>query len=283
MKKLLRFIKAKIVLIVIFLSFNMFGQCPPDGFLYLITQEDVDNFIIDYPSCTELQSLLIGDLIPSTISNLDGLINLERVDWLQLTNVPITNLQGLNNIQSIGRFVVYYVPDLLSFEGLDSLETVDGQEFRIELCNSITSFAGLENLNSFDGDYFTIDENNNLNDSNGLNCYFFSEDFRNSVINYTVQSSLNQSIFDNCGISLSLGEFNQNNIYLYPNPTKNHLNINNSEHIKEIRIYDLTGRLVKSKISNFKIVDLSSISSGEYILQIDLDSKIVLNKKLIIE
>lgn len=67
--------KNNILFIVILLSFNVFGQCP-SGDVFLMTQEEVDNFIIDYPDCTELNDLYIGDMFSSDITNLNGLINL---------------------------------------------------------------------------------------------------------------------------------------------------------------------------------------------------------------
>ena len=46
MKKIIYSGKIKVLLIIMLLSFDMVGQCPPDDFpndyVYLITQEDVD-------------------------------------------------------------------------------------------------------------------------------------------------------------------------------------------------------------------------------------------------
>lgn len=289
MKNKFLIINSKILLIIILINFNVLAQCPPDDFpndyVVLASQEDVDNFIIDYPDCTTLQTLLIGDTIPgSTITNLNGLINLMSIGWLQITTVPLVNLEGLNNVSSIDRFVIYYMEDLLSLEGLDSLETVTGPEFNIELCLSLTSLIGLENLSSFGGDYFKIINNLNLIDSSGLDCYFFTEEFRNGVSNYEVQPSLYQSIFDNCGIViLSNEDFIANNIRFYPNPVENVLNIDGSENFEGIYVFDMSGRLVMHKTSNFNSIDLSDIATGSYILQFRLDSNKVLNNKLIIE
>ena len=289
MKTIIYSSKIKALLIIMLLSLEIYAQCPPDDYpkdyVYLITQEDVDNFIIEYPNCTELKTLLIGDVIPSTITNLNGLINLENVGWLQITNVPITNFQGLNNIHTIDRLTIYYIPDLLSFEGLESLESVTGQTFSIKLCSSISNFKGLENLASFDGNYFTIIDNRNLNDVTGLDCYFFTEEFRNGVIDYySVQSSLNQSIYDHCGILISSkDDFINNNIHIYPNPTHNNISIDSPKNIEQIDIYDLLGRLSKQIKSDYNSIDLSEFSSGSYILQIRLESNNILNSKLIIE
>ncbi len=288
MKRINYYTRVKILAICFLLSLNMMGQCPPDDFptdyVFLLTQEDVDNFIINYPNCTELQTLLIGDIVPSTITNLDGLINLESIGWLQITNVPVTNFQGLNNITTIDRFVIYYMPDLMTFEGLEGLESVTGEEFRIELCNSISNFTGLENLSSFDGDFFAITDNDNLNDISGLDCYFFTEEFRNGVSNYEVQQSLYPSIFDNCGIIiLSNDDFNYKKIHIYPNPAKNNINIESSHNIERIKIFDVSGRLIKQIKSDFTSIDLSEFTSGIYILKIIIGSNNIINYKLIVD
>ncbi|WP_415376961.1 T9SS type A sorting domain-containing protein [Patiriisocius sp. Uisw_017] len=70
---------------------------------------------------------------------------------------------------------------------------------------------------------------------------------------------------------------------MYPNPAKSILNVDNTEHIKRIDIFDLTGRLIKHRNSDFKNIDVSDLSSGTFILKVRLDSNIILNNKLIIE
>ncbi len=283
MKKINCSTRVKVFIISILFSLNMMGQCPPNNYLYLLTQDDVNNFITNYPNCTELQILLIGDIIPSTITNLNGLINLEKVGWLQITNVPITNLQGLNNIHTIDGLTIAYMPQLITLEGLEGLESITGG-FRIESCNSISNLKGLENLMSIEGDYFQIISNGNLNDISDFNCYFFTEDFRNGIRHYEVQSSLNQSIFDNCGIIiLSNDDFNHKKIHIYPNPAKNIINIESSQSIEQINIFDIVGRLIKPIKSDFSSIDISEFTSGTYILQINTSSNNVDNYTLIVD
>ena len=58
------------------------------------------------------------------------------------------------------------------------------------------------------------------------------------------------------------------NISLYPNPTNDILNIKLSN-IKSIEIIDLNGRIVMSKKSNLKDIDVSLLESGIYLANIE--------------
>lgn len=285
MKKEANILQRKILLALVFITVNVFAQCPPNDKFYAITQEAVDNFIIDYPNCTSLQQLNIGDIGPSEweITDLSPFINLVNVDYFYITGTTTQSLQGLNNLQTVKRFDIYAMPYLLSLEGLDGLESVTGDRFRIGLCLSITNLNGLENLTNINVDDFEIDANTNLNDADGLDCYFFSEEFRNSVTYYKLQESLYPSILENCGINLSNDHFADYNIHIYPNPANSIVNIDNTKHIKLIAVFDLSGRLIKYRNTDFKKIDLTGISTGTYILKISLDSNVIINNKLIIE
>jgi hypothetical protein len=292
MKRKLNIKPIKILLVIIFINLNVFGQCPPDDHFYAITQEAVDNFIIDYPNCTSLKNLWIGDAGPDywEVTDLSAFINLVSVtERLLILQITASSLQGLNNLQTVGqdefdRFDIYFMPNLSSLEGLESLESVAGYSFSINLCPSLTNLNGLENLNTVNvSNSFIIDNNSNLNDVEGLDCYFFTEEFRNNVPNYIIQENLYPSIFENCEIILSNDNFTNNNISFYPNPAKSNININNTENIEQIDIFDLSGRLIKYKVSDFKNIDLSDLSPGTYILKVSLDSNKFLNSKLIIE
>ena len=118
------------------------GQdCLPNG-IKLRNQSDVDNFIIDYPNCTEI----LGTLEISS-------------------NTTITNLQGLKNIEIInGDFIVWDANRLLNFEGLDKLSIIEGT-FRVQHCDSIQNFIGLNSLQEVN---FLVENNNQLENFQGL-------------------------------------------------------------------------------------------------------------------
>lgn len=65
-------------------------------------------------------------------------------------------------------------------------------------------------------------------------------------------------------------------IKVYPNPVKNVLNIDTNLEVSKISIYDLLGRVVMPNISlnNSKSINVSSLSSGAYILHATLANKV---------
>ena len=78
---LLRIISLRLLICISLFVFSVkcIAQCPP-GLVNLSTQAEVDNFIIQYPNCTEIT----GDL------NIDGAAG-------------VTNLNGLRNLETVTR------------------------------------------------------------------------------------------------------------------------------------------------------------------------------------
>lgn len=82
----------------------------------------------------------------------------------------------------------------------------------------------------------------------------------------------------------------QNEIKIWPNPVKNYLNITGAEAFEgqaEVKVYDLSGRLVLSSTKNSTSqntiqMNTSSLSTGTYLVKIT-DGKTSLNKKIIKE
>lgn len=85
--------------------------------------------------------------------------------------------------------------------------------------------------------------------------------------------------------SLSVGFENLIEIKLFPNPASNtvYLNINEQINtINSISITDLNGKLIKNFTSN-RILDVSDLASGIYIVRIYANNKRFINKKLLIK
>jgi hypothetical protein len=71
--------------------------------------------------------------------------------------------------------------------------------------------------------------------------------------------------WSSCNVSVSIAE-NKYKFNVFPNPTNDYINIETTEQIESLTIYDLTGRVIKSE--NTKIVDLSMLKAGIYFLNI---------------
>lgn len=75
---------------------------------------------------------------------------------------------------------------------------------------------------------------------------------------------------DNVNVTGTLGtaDFNSNlKASLYPNPTKDILNIDTDEAIEKIEVYGILGNLLNT-VTNTKIVDLTEFSNGLYLIKI---------------
>src|SRR5690606_34990436 len=100
----------------------------PSGNLLIYDQLDVDEFIINYPDCTQLNGdldIVFGD----DITNLDGLSNIETVlGRLEIWELPyLDNFNGLSNLQSVGGFLrIKGILSITNLDGLSNLQNVAG-------------------------------------------------------------------------------------------------------------------------------------------------------------
>jgi hypothetical protein len=125
-------------------------SCLPYGNYHCFSQDDVDNFQINYPGCTELA----GDFFRIHGNSSSSGSN-------------IANLEGLSDIISVGgSFLIEYNPLLTSLSGLDNLSEVGGY-LRIYDNEYLNSLASLTNL-TYIGDYLMIGGNDALLNLSGL-------------------------------------------------------------------------------------------------------------------
>lgn len=82
---------------------------------------------------------------------------------------------------------------------------------------------------------------------------------------------------------LSVAETNSFEFKVYPNPTKNIINIETTAEISKIEIYNTLGQLINSFEGNKKEIDVSTLSNGIYFLTITTTDKNSVTKKIIIE
>jgi len=80
------------------------AQCPT-GSVIIYTQASVDNFAANYPNCTKISG------------------NLTIGHWT--TNAPITDLNGLNQLISIGGDLIIEHDSLTNLTGLENLTTIE--------------------------------------------------------------------------------------------------------------------------------------------------------------
>jgi hypothetical protein len=71
-------------------------------------------------------------------------------------------------------------------------------------------------------------------------------------------------------------------VSIYPNPTKSQLTIDTDLKVETIFITDIMGKTVKTVVSPNNTIDVSQLTEGIYILQIELDT-VLISKKFIKE
>ena len=107
--------------------------CPAVGDVIFTSQLQLNDFINNYPSCTEIN----GNL---TIGSFDG-------------NTDIINLSPLQNIIAVnGSLVIFNNPLLQNLNGLNALETVNGNltiGSGNEMLENISSLSNLESINGY--------------------------------------------------------------------------------------------------------------------------------------
>lgn len=151
-------------------TISIFSQsCLPEGIKFH-SQEEIDNFQNNYPSCVEIEGGVTID--GSDINNLNGLNAIQSIyGYLVIDNYSghpnLTSLQGLENLESIGGTLALDKNiSLTSLNGLEQLKSIGGG-FIILFNNSLIDLSSLENLESI-GEMLWIEFNSSLINLNGL-------------------------------------------------------------------------------------------------------------------
>jgi|GEM_PF-4145102 len=137
----------------------LIAQCPEEG-LHLRCQEDLSNFILNYPDCTEIESLTLvycdENECNNCLNSLEGLDKILKIrDYLYfmtLTNDQFTNLKGLSNLTEIGGIILMPMASpITDFTGLESLKKIGGIE--CPYC-PLKSLNGLNNVEEITGNIY---------------------------------------------------------------------------------------------------------------------------------
>jgi len=134
--------------------------CLPFGNYHLVSQSEIDNFENNYPGCTEIEGNI--EIKGADIINLQGLNSITNIagNFSLYSNEILTELTGLENLESIGGNlelgispsldVYLYNPYLNSLEGLKNLSSIGGN-LSLTFNLSLTDLSGLEGLTSILG------------------------------------------------------------------------------------------------------------------------------------
>ncbi len=132
------------------------AQCPQTD-LFFSTQQDLDNFLIANPNCTEVAGsvTLQGPGFGSAaFTNLNGLSHITSIGGnLTITGASeLLNLDGLSQLTSIGGWLIIEASQLTNLDALSNLSWV-GNNIKLENCYSLTNLDGFSGLSSHYGDF----------------------------------------------------------------------------------------------------------------------------------
>jgi len=156
------YLKIIALLCLMSLMLTASAQCPT-GDVVLLSQEDVNEFGMLYPDCTELQGNLLvgavsGNTPPTNIADLSpfGGITYIGGDLIIGKGDPAMTLLGLSSLDSIGENLrVNYNSTLASFVGLENVQTIG---YGISVGTApVSDFTGLNNLQSIGGTFHVRD------------------------------------------------------------------------------------------------------------------------------
>jgi len=154
---------------VLFYGFIFAQPCPE--YIYLGTQNQIDNFSTEYPDCTEIEGdINIGAVMSgSLINDLSGIAQITAVSGdLMIANTELINLTGLENLQSVGGVInIYSNRNLETIDALSNLESVGGQYLMIRYNYVLEDLKAFE-YTDFQLSYVSITYNNELTDLDGL-------------------------------------------------------------------------------------------------------------------
>ena len=123
----------------------------------------------------------------------------------------------------------------------------------------------------YDNNFYVVGQTISTSGLTTTNCY------QTNLETYDIDNGTPQNIFIAHfePTPLSIQNFDQQSISIYPNPAKDFVNIDNfnESKITDVSIYDIKGQKVFSEKQNFQKLDLSNLSDGFYLMKIITDSE----------
>ncbi len=262
--------------------------CLPFGDYFFYSQSEVDNFQANYLGCTNLNGNV--HINGSDITNLNGLNTLSSAEWLLIGglydgNPILTELSGLENLESVGgSFYILSNDSLSDICALSSLTFVD-EELRIEHNPCLTSLTGLDNIDAGCLILLSVYGNSSLSTCEVQSvCDFLAiPNASINIQNNETGCNSQEEVETACQI-IWVSETNpEDKFTIYPNPTKGQITVSNESElsITEIIVYNQLGQKVLHKTQSTKIIDVSMLKQGIYIIEIN-SNKLKIREKLIV-
>lgn len=290
-------------------------QCPP-GNVVLLSQQEVNQFLIDYPNCTHIVGNLdihgtnITDLSPlnnlvstggelaiwncTNLQSINGLINLAQIggriyiggDDNTNTNSQLLNINGLSNVTSVGGMLAIKFCNALQNLNAFSQLTQIGGGLAIQNNTALNNITGFQNIapNSIASFGLVIENNPLLSICDLPNiCTYLTYDAGTHprVIEGNASNCVNEQAVKAACV-LDVDKMEDISFNLYPNPVEDVLNISTVNEIHGITVFNLLGQKVIDdvKLSNGQM-NVSALYPGNYVCQVKLDNGTIRTFKLL--
>jgi hypothetical protein len=244
------------------------------------------------------------------INDLSALENIDSIgSTFYLTHTSVTDLSGLSSLTYIGEDVwLGWNNELDNFSGLENLNTIGGRLW-ITDNDKLTSLTGLDNLDSINGN-LKVYNNSLLNDISALenlvaesildlsiewnpllsNCaiksicdYLSSPNGEVIIENNDEGCSTQGEVEESCLVGKNITSIKESKISIFPNPVNNEVNIMFKDHLSaEVNIYNKYGQKVLSEFQSNRKIDITSLKSGIYVIEL-ITNQTRIREKLIIK
>ncbi len=263
--------------------------CLPYGHYYFYSQSEVDNFQNNYPNCTDIKGSVFikgSDIIDlSGLSTMSSVENRLLIGDLYNYNSKLTNLSGLEGLDSIGGSLHIWSNDSLNDISALSNLTYVGEDLRIMHNPFLHSLAGLDNIDAESINFLSLNNNSSLRTCEVKSiCNYLAIPSASTIImdNVTGCNSREEVEYD-CAV-WTLETKPNSPFTIYPNPSNGKITIstNDCASIDEIIIYNQLGQKVFHRCNMTDNIDISSLGQGMYIIELAVE-KINYRQKLIIK
>jgi len=235
----------------------------------------------DNPSLTNLNALRpIIECKKLTIEGSNGFTNLSGLENINLDSELFFLNTNLTDISQLGLSDDLYIirveenqgiTDLSVFSVVESMYRSATGTLNIINNSQLTSLNGLENLHDPFHGHIKIQNNDILNDFCAFTNLFTIGTFTSSSTLSVFGNEYNpnqQNIADASSCStLSVNDFDIENINIFPNPTTDFININSDEITIKAELYNLQG-VEFNTIFLGNLIDIRSLSNGIYFLKL---------------
>lgn len=280
--------KISISILVLFLfSFSKtYAQDSLTTGITFTTQEELDNFKLNYPNCTYIGGN-VNIIYGANIINLNGLDSLTTINGtlLIVDNNLLTTLTGLDRLTTINGGLGIVSNDLLTdITSLKNVNSISGN-LTVGWNHKLRSLTGLESINAETIQNLYIYYNDSLKtcEIESICTYLKNIIGVVSIHNNSLGCNSNIEVNHACE-TIGVSDRNSSNEFaIFPNPAQNAFFVLTPDNwnITETKIYDNVGRIVKSINGQNKQISISTLQKGVYIVELFSD-QMRIRKKLIV-